>query len=157
MTQLILPGLFETVAPLPVRAPIPRPRPHVIPAPSTILAPSINWTALDEYALLYTATETGTNSGVRFMMTVEDAQRWCESPESRGFTHGTEWAYFWTRVSNFMRRNDPYEQPGDTLTLARAFDNGSWDERIANAGCVKIDLDDIAGILRPLGVKVVRI
>lgn len=35
---------------------------------------------LDKWAFLYTATATGNNSGIHFMMTLEDAKKWCSSP-----------------------------------------------------------------------------
>lgn len=58
--------------------------------------------ALSQMAILYTATEKGNNSGIRFGMSVDDAMAFCESDISRGVLHGTQWAYFWTRLSSFV-------------------------------------------------------
>lgn len=113
----------------------------------------LSLSALEDYALLYTATSTGTNSGIRFMMTLDDARRWCSSPESSGVLYGTEWAYYFTSVARFLNRGDVYGHL-DVLDLRNTADNGTWDERIAAAGCVKISLHEIPAVLRPLGVTV---
>lgn len=71
--------------------------------------------ALDEWCFLYTATETGTNSGIRFMMTRDDAMRWCSSDLSKGVFYGVEWAYFFTSVRNFAYCHwggEPLHEPG---------------------------------------------
>ena len=35
--------------------------------------------SLSDYAFLYTSTAIGQNSGIHFMMTLDDAMKWCES------------------------------------------------------------------------------
>lgn len=40
--------------------------------------------SLADYAFLYTSTATGQNSGIHFMMTVDDAMKWCGSDLSHG-------------------------------------------------------------------------
>jgi len=134
--QLTLTGIFES-------APIERPA-----------ARSVDLAALENYALLYTATETGNKSGIRFMMTLDDARRWCSSPDSAGTMYGTSWAYFYTTVARFLNRDMSYEVELDELDLRGQIDNGQWDERIAAAGCVKIALAEIPSVLEPLGVTV---
>ena len=93
---------------------------------------------LSNFAFLFTATEKGTNSGVKFMATVEDAKKWCSSEESKGILHGTKWAYFWTSVS-----------------ISGLIDNGAWDEKIAASGCKKIGLNEFKAVLTPYGVEVI--
>ncbi len=113
---------------------------------------------LDRYAFLYTATAAGNNSGVRFAMTVEDAQAWCESELSQGILHGTPWAYFWTRVPTYLRnRCDFTGAHGDTppeIQASRIVDNGSWDDRIAGLGLTMIKASQFREWLEPYGVKV---
>lgn len=106
---------------------------------------------LDQYALLWTATEKGNATGIRFAMTVEDAMAWCELPVSKGFAHQTAWAYFWTRVSSWTKAWSA-DHPIDVFE-----DDGSWDERIAAAGLTKIGFAQFAERFRPLGVKVASI
>lgn len=110
--------------------------------------------ALESLALLYTASIKGGSSGIKFMATTEDAQKWCSSRESRG----QGWAYFYTTVWNFAYYHTDfagaYRTDADlTISLHKLHDNGEWDERIAATGCQKIPLDQIAPILEPLGVK----
>lgn len=135
MAQLTIPGIFEQ-------------------APPRRIAPVFDRAALEGWALLYTATDAGTHSGIRFMLTLEDAQKWCSSPVSSGQLHGTRWAYFYTSVANLLGRNAGYGMELDALDLSGEYDNGDWDERIAAAGCAKISLHEIAGVLQPLGVTV---
>ncbi len=116
-------------------------------------ADAARWTppaGLDDIALLYTGTETGQCSGVRFAASVSDAQVWCSSDVSRGRgPYGTEWAYFWTRASRFLTIFPP------PLDLTGYVDSSEWDERIAAAGVHKIDLADLPDLLAPYGVEVV--
>lgn len=135
------PALFDTtpfvVAPA-------KPDPHA----------GVDMDALRQLAFLYTATETGNHSGIRCMMSVEDAKAWCSSPVSRGRHYRVEWAFFWTSVANFVTCYWCGREP--EIDISKEFDNGEWDERMANVGVTKISLDDIADTLRPLGVKVAR-
>lgn len=108
--------------------------------------------ALSQLAILYTATEKGNNSGIRFGMSVDDAMVFCESDISRGVLHGTRWAYFWTRLSSFISCYWMSELP--VIDLHGASDDGSWDARIAALGLVKIDIYDFDEWLRPHGVEV---
>lgn len=107
---------------------------------------------LDAFALLYTATEKGNNSGIRFMMTIEDAQAFCSSDLSQGNLHGTRWSYFYTSVRNFCHNQNKRLM----LDLRKLEDNGQWDERIEVLGLRKIGLDEIAAALMPFGVEVIR-
>lgn len=111
-----------------------------------------NLEALKRYAFLYTVNQTGKHSGIRFMMTVEDAQAWCESPISKGVMMGPEWMYCWTAVSIYI---GAYRRE-ETIDLTEEHDNGAWDERIALLGLTKIGLDEIGDVLAPFGVKVER-
>ena len=106
--------------------------------------------ALDEIAFLYTASEKGNCSGIRFALSTEEACAWCSSDVSRGVLHGTQWLYFWTKASAYVR------QFGTTIDLRKAFDNGQWDDRLAALGLTKIGLDDLPKLLDPHGVKVLR-
>jgi len=133
-------GLFDAEeTPIP-----PKPNPHA----------GVNMAALHDLAILYTATEAGNNSGIRFMMPVEDAMKWCDSPVSRGVLHGTQWAYFFTRLSNFITCYWLNEEP--CIDLNHAFDDRSWDERIESLGLKKISVWDFSKVLNPLGVQVVN-
>ena len=113
----------------------------------------INRDALARYALLYTATEKGNHTDPHFMMTVEDAMAWCESSISRGNMHGTNWAYFWTSVLNFIDCYWMGREP--VMDISGVTDNGQWDERIASLGLRKISVNEFAQVLEPLGVTVV--
>lgn len=108
-----------------------------------------------ELAFCYTSSEHGNSSGIRFMMTVPDAQKWCESDVSRGTLHGTRWAYFWTRVSTFIEYKAEYDGYRPRITLAQLVDSGEWDERIAKVGVVKIGLPDFPDVLGQIGIDVV--
>lgn len=123
----------------------------VMPKPEQ---PVIDVEALSELAFLYTATATGSNSGIRFMASVEDAQKWCSSDVSMGAHYDAEWHYQWTSVLNFLRRDSRYGVFDAVIDVAGLVDNGSWDERIAATGCKKIDLHDFKTVLEPLGVEV---
>lgn len=104
---------------------------------------------LQDYAFLYTGTEKGNYSGIRFMLTTDQAKQWCSSGISRGVFYGTEWAYFFTTVRQFI---DVYGQPID---LSGLNDNGQWDERLESLGLEKIALDEIPGVLVKYGVEAV--
>lgn len=107
---------------------------------------------LKEWAFLYTATEKGNNSGIKFAMTVEDAMAWCESPLSRGAAHQTEWAYFWTSAWNFIGCHWGMQEP--RLSLKGVVDNGEWDERIASLGLKKVHYGQFKALFGPMGVEV---
>lgn len=109
---------------------------------------------LHDLAFLYTGTEKGNNSGIRFMMTVKDAQTWCSSPISTGVLHGTRWVYFYTSVYNYLTCHWGTKNP--TISIQKLKDNGSWDERINDLGLEKIGFNDFAAVLNPLGVKVIK-
>lgn len=126
------------------------------------LTPNTNTThdeALASWAFLYTATEKGNSTGIKFMATIEDAMRWCSSDASKGQYHGTRWSYFYTSVLNFVRHHrgdaDTYGEYEYLLELNGLEDNGAWDERIAASGCQMVKLDEIPAVLEPLGVKCV--
>lgn len=103
---------------------------------------------LDDWALLYTATELGNHSGIRFALSVPDAMIWCDSDVSRGILSGTRWAYFWTRASTFL---GVYPPPLDIRGLV---DSGEWDQRIADLGLTKWPLPDFPRLFGPLGIEV---
>lgn len=107
---------------------------------------------LENYAILYTATETGKNSGIHYVMTTEDAQKWCSSPVSRGQYMGSEWAYFWTSVKNYL--SCVWMGESDELDLTKLSDNGSWDDKLASVGVRKIPISELPELFRPFGVKV---
>ena len=89
----------------------------------------------NRYAFLFTATEKGNSTDVHFMMTLEDAKKWCSLPISRGLLHGTRWAYFFTSVENFFECH----WGGHAIQTLNAWcDNGKWDEKIKEAGLTKI-------------------
>lgn len=114
--------------------------------------------ALNRYAFLYTSTDKGNATGIRFMATTEDAQKWCESDLSCGVMHGSRWAYFWTAVGTYLVNREGWIPgrglPNLTLPLVLEADNGQWDERIESTGCRMIRLPEIERVLRPLGVDV---
>lgn len=125
------------------------------PAPAPVIVrPDAYHPHLSELAFLYTCTEKGNNSGIRFMMSIEDAQAWCESPVSSGQLHGTRWAYHYTSVRNYIACHwGPKQQRVDITGLV---DNGQWDARIAELGLRKIGLHEFGDVLGPLGVEVVE-
>ena len=102
---------------------------------------------LAQYAFLYTATEKGNATGIRFCMIVEDAQRWCSCEVSRGILHGTKWAYFFTRIDVYLSchwgGNDNFIIYTDDW-----HDDGSWDKRITDAGCHKITPSELRKICK---------
>lgn len=116
---------------------------------------------LDKWAFLYTATATGNNSGIHFMMTLEDAKKWCSSPLSRGSFLGAEWAYFFTSVKNFVNfhcwgMDSEYRtnKIWGRIDLRRYSDNGKWDEKIMSLGLTKYNAYDMKRILGPLGIEI---
>ncbi|MFT3877157.1 MAG: hypothetical protein QM708_12150 [Propioniciclava sp.] len=114
---------------------------------------------LRRVAFCYTVTAAGTATGIRFGATVEDAMRWCSSPLSRGVLHGTEWIYCWTSAWNYVRHYRGDSGAYDTghaylLDIRGLRDNGLWDDRIASTGCKLFRLEDLPGLLRPMGVEV---
>lgn len=123
----------------------------VMPKPEV---PVIDVDALKNLAFLYTATATGSNSGIRFMASVEDAKKWCSSDVSKGAHYDAEWHYQWTSVLNFIQRDEGYVGVKPVIDISGLVDNGSWDSRIEATGCRKVDLRDFRKVLEPLGVEV---
>lgn len=123
----------------------------VMPKPEV---PVIDVDALENLAFLYTATATGSNSGIRFMASVEDAKKWCSSDVSKGAHYDAEWHYQWTSVLNFIQRDEGYVGVKPVIDISGLVDNGSWDSRIEATGCRKVDLRDFRKVLEPLGVEV---
>ena len=113
------------------------------------LAETTDLEGLGLIAFLYTGTELGNYSGIRFASSVEDAMLWCESHVSQGVLHGTRWVYFWTTARRFLEQFPP------PLDIDCYVDSGDWDERIAAAGVTKIGFEDFARVFLPLGVAVV--
>ena len=113
-------------------------------------APQFDVSGLQDKAFLYTGSEKGNYSGIRFGMSVEEAQKWCGSDVSRGTLHGTQWAYFWTTAANFLSAYPP------PLDLEKHIDNGTWDDRIAAMGLTKVSLWEFEAWLAPHGVEVIN-
>ncbi len=109
--------------------------------------------SLSSYAFLYTATATGKNSGIHFMMTVQDAMKWCESDISCGIYLGNRWAYFFTSVQNFITCH--WGCTNHILDFSKSKDNGMWDKQISDLGLKKYGFKEIRDILTPLGVEVI--
>ena len=118
----------------------------------------VNVNLLGEWAFLYTATSTGANSGIHFMMTLPDAKKWCSNPISKGSFMGSEWAYFYTTVENFAfchwGGNHSTNPQKGVVDLRKLNDNGKWDEKIYGAGCRKYGKQEIKRILEPMGIEV---
>ena len=108
------------------------------------------------WAFLYTATEKGNASGIHFAATVDDAMKWCESDVSRGVTHGTQWAYFWTSAATFIQHKAEYIGYRPRIVISKLRDNGRWDERIAAAGIQKVSLSEFKALFSPMGIEVVE-
>ncbi len=108
--------------------------------------------SLADYAFLYTGTATGSNSGIHFMMTIDDAMAWCESNLSHGVYLGNPWAYFFTSVQNFIGCHWGTHKP--TLDFRKSKDNGKYDDKITSLGLKKYGFKEIHDILTPLGVEV---
>lgn len=124
-----------------------------MPSTRDVQTPSIDREALRGIALLYTASEKGNNSGVRFAMSVDDACVWCSSEMSKGVLHGTHWAYFWTSALNFIECYWGTAIP--VFDFSNETDNRLWDERIASLGLHKFSFDDMPAVFEPLGVKII--
>ncbi len=108
---------------------------------------------LSDWCFLYTAGRAGRNSGIRFMMTREDAMAWCESDVSKGILHGHPWAYFFTSVENFC--NCHWGQlRGAVLDLRKLEDNGQWDGKIEALHLRKYGKKEIKQILATYGIEV---
>ncbi|MDO4571673.1 MAG: hypothetical protein Q4D38_14925 [Planctomycetia bacterium] len=107
---------------------------------------------MDDYAFLYTATATGKNSGVHFMMSTEDAQNWCASPKSQGVYCGNPWAYFYTTVQNFTTCH--WFKNEKVLELRGCCDNGKYDAIIEEMKLKKYSLDEMKTILSRFGIRV---
>ena len=111
--------------------------------------------ALQNYALLYTATQRGTqktnSTQIRFMMSVEDARKFCESDLSEGKMYGSQWCYCWTSVWNFLYKA---WTAGQGIVIDSMADNGSYDSKIENLGCKKYGARDMYEILSKLGVQI---
>ena len=124
-----------------------------IPGTRDVRTHPIDREALREIALLYTASEKGNNSGVRFAMSVADACIWCSSDLSKGVLHGTHWAYFWTSALNFV---ECYWGTGTPIfDFSQETDNRQWDERIASLGLRKFSFSDMPAMFEPLGVTII--
>ena len=106
--------------------------------------------ALSRFAFLYTASEKGNCSGIRFALTVPEARTWCESPVSGGASHGTQWRYLWTAVATFI---DVFQSP--VIDITGYEDSGEWDQRIADLGLSKIGFERFAEVFEPLGLTVI--
>lgn len=142
---------METLFDLPLSA-VKRPEPVRI---------DVDEDGLRAFAFLYTVTQTPTATGIRFGATVDDAQKWCDSPISRGQLHGVSWVYCWTSAWNYIRNYSGDTDTYDTTRYAYQLDirglrdNGTWDERIASTGCRIVRLEDFASVLEPMGVSVI--
>lgn len=127
----------------------PEPEPEPTPAPIQ----EVNGRTLADYAFLYTCTEKGHNSGIHFMMTTEEAQKWCCSDLSKGVMMGTQWDYFWTSVKNFV---GCYWNLAENaiIDLRKHKDNGRWDAKIASLGLHKYSYSEMRDVLKPFGITV---
>lgn len=114
--------------------------------------PNIDFDALANYAILYTATETGKNSGIHYVMTLDDAQKWCSSDVSRGQYMGDQWAYFWTSISNYL--TCVWMGESDELDLSMLTDDGSWNAKLDAVGVKKIPVETLPELFASYGVKV---
>lgn len=122
--------------------------------------------SLDQYAFLYTATEKGNTTGIKMIMTVDDARKWCSSPLSRGQLHGTQWAYFWTTIANYVGYHwgviyhdvahalSVRAREDRVIDLTEMEDNGLWNEKIASTGARKLSLADLAPVFDGLGITI---
>ncbi len=113
---------------------------------------TVDLDALANYAILYTATETGKNSGIHYVMTLDDAQKWCSSDVSRGQYMGNKWAYFWTSIANYL--TCVWMGESDELDLSTLTDGGSWDNKLDAVGVKKIPVETLPELFAPYGVKV---
>ena len=108
---------------------------------------------IDTLTFLYTGTSTGKNSGIKFMLTVEDAQKFCSDPRTAGQLYGSEWAYFYTTVREFLYRGKK-ELIVKKIDITKIVDNNSFDPLLAELGCKKIPIEDFHIYLEPLGIEV---
>jgi hypothetical protein len=118
---------------------------------------------LKQLAFLYTCSFKGGASGIRFMLSIEDAKKLCSDPRSKGVSHGSCWAYFFTTVYSYVHKDDTYADMVNPLArstgnrieiVAKGADDGSFDEILKDLGCEKIAIKDIPEALRWLGVDV---
>lgn len=108
---------------------------------------------LSDLAFCYTAGRSGHNSGIRFMMSREDAMTWCSSDVSHGVLHGSPWAYMWTSVENYCFCHWG-QLKGVLIDMHRLEDNGQWDDKILALNLKKYDRTAIQQILGCFGIEV---
>lgn len=101
---------------------------------------------LRSLAVLYTATEKGNSTGPRYIMTVEDAMKFCSDPRSGGAVHGTRWAFFWSSLYNYANcywmRSEEDDGP-QYIDLTSLYDDGRFDWLIKELGIAPVSLEKL--------------
>jgi hypothetical protein len=118
---------------------------------------------LKSLAFLYTSTEKGNNSGIRFMMSLDDAETFCSDKRTQGVLHGTRWAYFFTSVYNFLHAHDCYgDNAHSSARVHKGYlnlkgcteDKGTFDHIIEDLRLKKINISEFGKTLEPLGIEI---
>lgn len=111
---------------------------------------------LKKFALCFTVGEKGGNPQVHFMMSEEDAMKFCQDPRTKGVLRGFRWAYHWTSVFSYLDNAREFfdKDKRRILNLKKCKDNGKYDGIIDDLKCRKISLEEIPDVLEPYGVKV---
>ena len=105
---------------------------------------------IDDYSFLFTSSEKSGYGGVKFMMTTEDAKKFCSDNRSKG----NMWAYFFTSIKNHILANNTKPYPAIDLSSRIHGDNGSFDWLIEELGLEKIPLSEAAKIISGFGIPI---
>lgn len=115
---------------------------------------NINFDKLQDYAFIYTVSRGG-SSGIKFMLSTEDARKWCSSDKSKGGWGMRAWISMYTSAYNFLFvawtacTADKLQ-----LDLSKCKDDGREDKDLKELGLTKYDFVAIKKILADYGFNV---
>ena len=101
-----------------------------------------------DLCFLFTAGETTGFSGYRFLVTREDAMKFCSDPRSKGMRYGSKWAYFFLTLSHAFECTEKIE-------LKDIIDNGSFDYLIKELNISIIPKTKWRDLLTPFGFEII--
>ena len=118
------------------------------PAPPEPTAAEIARAASD-LCFLFTVSEHTRGGKVHFLVSRDEAMRFCSDDRTKGVYMGGKWMYCWTSVDNaFVSMNDK-------IVIGRnVTDNGKYDDLLHELRIKPIPLSDYKKTLEPLGFKV---
>ena len=110
-----------------------------------------------DYCLVYLVTRHGGNQGNLFILTKEDAMKFCEDDCSHGRGRGGEWMFNWTSLEHFRQNTDASAQYKNTHGKLEPFrfliDTGKQDDDFERLGIVKPTRHEMMDILEELGYQ----